>query len=535
MDSKIDATGITVEPVIMIVGDCVVAEDSQLWQTKEFEQLTFSRERGSVPIPWFDPPLISPQPSVCAVPISVKAIDFVFAEVFGKDSASHRLHPRKAQKEKEKEREKEKEKHSPRPGNLCSSTPQCGSSFSVLVYSNTNFDPSQARHRVDDVCESTGTEDERKAILYDTPTLPHFGPHDYSAFRELFLSNSPRRKVEMNEPVEGLDALDGNRESVVKIGSSFPIYATSLSLDLLWRFIMEVGCVDTLLFIELRWMLLHKILNFVSTIVSSCRMNRLVDLQCSTVQPTDSECIAVTEVERWCDAALTCTRQHTCCSPAAVMMLRENIAQWLMALSSSLRSLFVTGSTTSLPRKSSSGPDSSTLRTLQGASMYALNLCLSLYSHQLVVADGMCLTNKSLLSFPLQQDIAELMTLPRDSNGQYVPHKVENEGYKTECQTGVLNKVMADSNPLSSLYCMSGLECATCAFALLAMCRAGWPLVHGTPLRMLIRPTLGAIADAVRNSLLRSCGKHQRGGKRAQCRLRRLSRRLDGILALTVC
>lgn len=534
MDSKIDATGMTVEPVIMIVGDCVVAEDSQLWQTQKFEQLAFSRERGPVPIPWFDPPLISPQPSVCAVPISVKAMDLVFAEVFGRDNDGHRLHSHKAQKEKEK--------HSPRPGNLCSSTPQCGSSFSVLVYSNTNFGPSQARHRVDDMFESTGMDDERKAMLYDTPTLPHFGPHDYSALRELFLSNSPRRKVEMNEPVEGFDALDGNRESVVKIGSSFPIYATKLSLDFLWRFIMEVGCVDTLLFIELRWMLLHKILNFVSTIVSSCHMNRLVDLQCSSVQPTDSECIAVTEVERWCDAALTCTRQHTCCSPAALMLLRENIAQWLMALSSSLRSLFVTGSTSSLLRKGSSGPDSCTLRTLQGASMYALNLCLSLYSHQLVVADGMSLNNNSILSFPLQQNIAQLIALPRDLTGLHVPHEGENEassGYKTECQSEVPEKVIADSNPLSSLYCLSGLECATCAFALLAMYRTSWPLVHGdgTPLRMLflVLPTLGAIADAVRNSLLKSCDKRYRGEMRAQCRLRRLSRKLDGMLAMTVC
>ena len=523
----------------MIVGDCVVAEDSQLWQTKEFEQLTLSPERGPVPIPWFDPPLISPQPTVCAVPIRVKAMDLVFAEVFGKDSDSHRLRPLEAQKEEEEEEEKkekkEEDKHSPRPGHLCGTTPQCGSSFSVLVYSNTNFGPSQASHCVDDMCESTGTEDKRNTVSHDTPILPHFGPHDYSALRELFLSNSPLREVEMNNPVEGFDALDENCESIVEIRSSFPIFATNLSLDFLWKFIMEVGCVDTMLFIELRWMLLHKILNFVSTSVSSCHVNRLVDLQCSTAQSADSECIAVTEVERWCDAALTCMRQHTCCSPAAVMLLRENIARWLMALSSSLRSLFVTSSSSS-PREGSIVTDSCTLRTLQGASMYVLNLCLSLYSHQLVVADGMCLSTRSLLSFPLQHDIAQLITLRRDWTGLQAPHEVENEvscGFKTECQTGVLEEVMTHSDPLTSLYCLSGQECATCAFALLAMCRTGWPLVYGdeTPLRMLVLvlPTLGAIADAVRNSLLKS---DHRGGVHSLRRLRRLSRRLDGILAL---
>lgn len=523
----------------MIVGDCVVAEDSQLWQTKEFEQLTLTPERGPVPIPWFDPPLISPQPTVCAVPISVKAMDLVFAEVFGKDSDSHRLHPLEAQREKEEEK-KEKEKHRPRPGYLCGTTPQCGSSFSVLVYSNTNFGQSQARHCVDDMCESTGTKDKRNTVSYDTPILPHFGPHDYSALRELFLSNCPLREVEMNDPVGGFDALDKNRKLIVKMRSSFPIYATNLSLDFLWKFIIKVGCVDTLLFIELRWMLLHKILNFVSTSVSSCHVNCLVDLQCSTAQSTDSECIAVTEVERWCDAALTCARKHTCCSPAAVMLLRENIAQWLMALSSSLESLFLTSSN-SVPREGSIVPDSCTLRTLQGASLYAVNLCLSLYSHQLVVADGMCLSTRSLLSFPLQHDIAQLITLQRDLTGLQAPHESENEvscGFKTECQTGVLEKVMTDSDPLSSLCCLSGLECATCAFALLAMCRTGWPLVHGGGTRprmlVLVLPTLGAIADAVRNSLLKGCDKDNRSGLRALCRLRRLSRRLDGILAMTV-
>ena len=509
----------------MIVGDCVVAEDSQLWQTKEFKQLTFSPESGPVPIPWFDPPLISPQPTVCAVPISVKAMDLVFAEVFGKNGdgdgdydQSHSLGSLKLRPR-------------PRPSYLCSSTPQCGSSFSVLVYSNTSLNQSPGGCCVDDKCNcrSTGRDVEgtkRSKVLDSTLELAHFGPHDYSALRELFLSNRPTAKLKTHNPVQCLDSMDRDPGPVVRVERSSSIYAASLSLDFLWRFIMDVGCVDTLLFIELRWMLLHKILSFVSSHTTSCWTNCPVDLQCSSISSADLEWAALTEVARWCAAALSCTREHSCCSISAVKKLREDIAQWLMALSSTLRSLAVTGP--GCPPDAGSQKNSSIIsRTLEGASQYALRSCLSLFSHQLA-ADGMGSEAEDRISFPLHQDLPQLVR--EESMALHVQYEggsiVSIGNTNTYQNRTTLEKEMTEGNALNSVGCLSGFECATCAFVLLAICRLSG---DGTSMRVLVLPTLNAIADAIRKLLLESCAG--RGNVRAVCRLRRLSRKLDGLLA----
>ena len=521
----------------MIVGDCVVAEDSQLWQTAEFEQLALDPVSGPVLIPWFDPPLISPQPSVCAVPISVTAMDQIFAEVFGNDSDVDRLHSQGALNLPQRPR--------PRQSYLRSSTPQCGSSFSVLVFSNTDADPPQAECFIEDRCESGGTDMEgncRKTELNINPTEPHFGPNDYSALRELFLSDRPVAKMKTQnpepDPALSSDVADDSPEPVAPVESSFTMYAASLSLDFLWRFIMEVGCVDTLLFIELRWMLLHKILHFVSSHASSCPPSFPVGLQCSSTQSPDcrltspdSERVAVNEVKRWCDAAMTCARENTCCSIAAVMQLREDISQWLTALSSTLKSLALTGPDADcLPHTGSLRPGAVIRQSLERAALYALKVCLSLYSHQ-SAADVMRLDTRNLLSFPLHDDLSKLVW--SESNALHTLH----EGGTTNTQIGTIDKeLLTDGYALNSLCCMSGLECANSAFVLLAMCQIDWPLVGGVAgsslsMRVLVLPTLKVIANAIRKLLLGNEG-NGRGGVRAVQRLNRLSRRLDRILAI---
>ena len=524
----------------MIVGDCVVAEDSQLWQTAEFEQLTFDPDSGPVPIPWFDPPLISPQPTVCAVPISVTAMDHIFAEVFGNHSDADRPHSQGAPQLTQTQRQ----------SYLCSSTPQCGSSFSVLVYSNTDADPSQAGCFIDDQCESGGSDMEgncRNAMLHNVPTGPHFGPHDYSALRELFLSDRPVAKLKTHIPdphpdpapdsAQTSDMMYDSPEPGVRGEGSFTMYAASLSLDFLWRFIMKVGCVDTLLFIELRWMLLHKILHFVSSNTSSYPSSFPVDHQCSsTLSPgcnpisPDLEWVAVTEVKRWCDAAITCARQNTSCSIAAVMQLREDISHWLMALSCTLRSLTLTGPEADChPHTGSLRPSTVIHQSLEKAAMYALKVCLSFYSHQ-AAADAMGLDTRNLLSFPLHHDISQFV------RKELTALRVLQEGCSTESQIETIDdEVATDGSALNSLCCMSVLECATSAFVLLAMCQLDWPLVGGigVPLmsmRVLVLPTVKVIAGAIGKLLLGKEG-NCRGGVRAVRRLRRLSRRLDRVLA----
>lgn len=530
---------------MMIVGDCVVAEDSQLWQTAEFEQLALDPVSGPVPIPWFDPPLISPQPTVCAVPISVTAMDHIFAEVFGNDSDVDRLHSQGALQLTRTQRPRSRQSY------LRSSTPQCGSSFSVLVYSNTDADPPQAECFIDDQCESGGTDMEgncRKAELNINPTEPHFGPHDYSALRELFLSDRPFAKLKTHDPdshpdpapdsAQTSDMVYDSPEPVVRGEGSFTMYAASLSLDFLWRFIMELGCVDTLLFIELRWVLLHKILHFVSSNTSSCPRSFPVRQQCSgilspgcSLTSPDLEWVAVTEVKRWCDAAMTCARENTCCSIAAVMQLREDISQWLMALSSTIRSLTLTGPDADcLPHTGSLRPGAVIRQSFEMAALYALKVCLSLYSHQ-SAADVMGLDTRNLLSFPLHDDISQLVW--RESTALHALH----EGGTTNSQIGTIDKeLVTDGYAMNSLCCMSGLECAKSAFVLLAMCQIDWPLVGGVTgsslsMRVLVLPTLKVIADAIRKLLLGKEG-NGRGGVRAVRRLHRLRRRLDRILAL---
>jgi hypothetical protein len=534
-----------VEPVMMIVGDCVVAEDSQLWQTAEFEQLALDPVSGPVPIPWFDPPLISPQPTVCAVPISVTAMDQIFAEVFGKDGDGDRMHSQGALHLTERPRPR------PRQSYLRSSTPQCGSSFSVLVYSNTDADPSQAVCFIDDQSESGRTDivgNCRNAMLYNTSTEPHFGPHDYSALRELFLSDRPVAKLKTHDPdshpdpapdsAQTSDMEYDSPEPVVRGEGSFTMYAASMSLDYLWRFIMEVGCVDTLLFIELRWMLLHKILHFVSSQASSCPPSFPVGLQCSSTLSTecsltspDLEWVAVTEVKRWCDAAIICARENTCCSIAAVMQLREDISQWLTALSSTLRSLTLTGPEADcLPHTGSLRPGAVICQSLERAALYALKVCLSLYSHQ-SAADVMGIDTRNLLSFPLHHDISQLIW--RESTALHALH----EGGSIHSQIGTIDEeLVTDGYALNSLCCMSGLECANSAFVLLAMCQIDWPLVGGVTgsslsIHVLVLPTVKVIADAIRKLLLGKEG-NGRGGVRAVRRLHRLRRRLDRILAI---
>lgn len=74
----------------MIVGDYFVCPDSKTWQLQNFQQyaeflssgLSCSTEPAMCG--WFDPPMISPSPDVCAYPVTLDALSVAFNLVIHK-------------------------------------------------------------------------------------------------------------------------------------------------------------------------------------------------------------------------------------------------------------------------------------------------------------------------------------------------------------------------------------------------------------------------------------------------------------------
>lgn len=479
---------------MLIVGDCVVAEDDTLWQSKEFARLCLDPAIDSqtgVPIPWFDPPLISPQPTVCAVPVSLTSLDYAFGVAFGpvksSSSSSSRDSTSCSSGNKINSDSISSSGSGPAPSYLRGSTPLCGSSFSVLVYSSSEsmFDASMR-----DLNGGTGR---------CPPVCPSFGPHDYCTFREFLLCDYKvnKRSQSKLDAAKELASEIGTLSTTTRLTAFTPrIVAEHFSLNFLWNFIIEVGCVDGQLFMDLRWVVLHAVLRQVSAARAALVASRIACtkrsndpvLEDNTALYVDSESQRETgaeaervvssevleEVKRWCDVAVVCMRRHSSCSIAAVLRFRRQAARWLLALSSALRKESVQfrshaeAATAILGIKeclSRSHLDDVLLR----GSVYALQSLLSLHG-AVELSEGLGLD-------PHQ----EMTAFPRNVT---VPVPCHLQRYLSACQTvGPIAQSAiphSHSDPtedsmqryaLSPIHCLSEEEAEYCAAALLALIR----------------------------------------------------------------
>ena len=366
-NSKSDVNGSCGESVILIVGDCVIPEDDKLWQLEEFSNLTqdpaneFDLHSGSFSIPWFDPPLISPQPSVRAVPVSPRTLDYAFGIVFGDEIGSGSEIMKKENSDDDAERESDRDRGVGNVAGNCtndvsylrSATPLSGSSFSVLVYSNKNS--LRLPQKLNEEFEGIANPAIPVPGL-GTFCCPLFGPHDFCTLREFLLCDCRRPKEkEEKEKQREIGSICGSvKEGVIRIKSQqyinedstkreddasgesrisktkIPkIIAETVTLDFLWTFLLEIGCVDSLLFLELRWIILRKIKEHLS-VAFTFHSNEI-----SAVSPCSGDA-AVVMVGKWCDAALECVRQHASSSLLSAVQMRTHVSQWLLALSSFL-------------------------------------------------------------------------------------------------------------------------------------------------------------------------------------------------------
>jgi len=420
--------------VIMIVGDCVITEDDNLWQLKEFEDLNDTE--SAISIPWFDPPLISPQPAVCAVPVSIKALDLVFQYVFGdsSDSLDSIVVDNKTGGIVTNEGIRKEKSY------LRSTTPLCGSSFSVLTYSTLEHvypQPNNKNHtQVTDLEKYShhqqSQQPQQQEQKYPQPNnrnhthsrkvtdsekyshhqqsqqqeqkYPYFSPHDYCTLRELILTARPCHKL------KEIPWLGSNRRSNLAAGT--------LSLNGLKAFIVELGCIDSLLFIELRWLILDKL------IINDdpCRWAKEAKLNLEV------------KVFEWCDNALKCVRYHSCTSIESMLLLRGQVTQWMLALSCRIKGLHF-----------------DSVIVLR-ASEYALRSCLSIFL------------------------VSEVTLEP-----EFIPYKVPSiHFYSTSRISSSLFKVLSIGNGecyVEFIHCLSAEEAIHCV-------RAIFILITFTPLQI---------------------------------------------------
>ena len=368
----------------MIVGDCIVAEDDDQWQSKEFEKLSIddgddvnsidNTNSEPVLIPWFDPPLISPQPSVCAVPVSPRSLDYAFREIFGTNTQTDTNYVdmiyRKDEMSSNCNANDNEKKEFLISSYLRSCTPISASSFSVLTYSSHKH--LHAKHACDLQNSNKADHDQENMgpIIY-----PRLGPNDFCTFRELLLADCPQQGTRENQSLE--EILPSESESLKPIEQSCGEFfyglskykqknsrkiAETVSLNFLWNFIIPFACVDSLLFISLRWIILDKIMelalgSFITT--DDHDQGRFSHLD------------IINEVQRWSDTALECVRCHSCLTLNDILSLRAQIAHWLVAVGSTLWKLYVGKS-----GKDSIMPSKSTLTAI----VYVLRSCLSLFS-----------------------------------------------------------------------------------------------------------------------------------------------------------
>lgn len=339
------------DAVIMIVGDCIVAEDDDLWQSKEFDKIQMDNVHGinmtgntplsePVLIPWFDPPLISPQPSVCAVPVSPRSLDYAFREVFGrkigdkcrKDSDYRQVIESEVRSSDNINNSGDNESKANTYLRCC--TPVSASAFSVLTYSShVHLQPTSPLPSAD--LQNEDNLQNRAQVDVNPITYPRFGPNDFCTMRELLLIDCPpQRPIKKgSEKREGVSSICVQKPTTTN-GKIPRVIADVVSLDFLWEFIMPFASIDSLLFMELRWVLLHKIkeLAFCPFSMTGQESHRKND------QMNVAE-----EVTRWSEAALKCCRCHSCLSLPSLLSFRAQTVHWLLSLGSSLWKLYNEG------------------------------------------------------------------------------------------------------------------------------------------------------------------------------------------------
>jgi hypothetical protein len=545
--------------VAMIVGDCIIAEDDDQWQSGEFEQLaavdSVDSESSLLYIPWFDPPLISPTPSVCAVPVSPRALDFAFSQVFspypsdphnGNDVTKYLLQKEDDGETKDEDGRGDKNKNtrSRNRSSLRSCTPLCGSSFSVLTYSNSpHLDGRPCKEQAKQKSSNSAAfgnnplqqhTHQLPAVQdnlpnpFDPPIYPHFGPHDFITLREFILCDyTPRQKqpklIQISNEQGSLQLTDVSAnvkldQKVNRVGRRAPLLqADGLSLEFLRVFIMELGCRDPLLFVELRWVLLRKITNLarpatlagtsVPPLVSedkvvfkaghhSQQKQSKIRSNLGPLEGLKRQSSLIDEVWKWCDVALTCVRKHSCCSLAGFLVLRAQTAHWLLALSSMLMKQlnedcrgcqnYICQTTSSIESGDGDrdiegqdrGRGSENMPILKMASIYALQSCLSLFSG-LELALGLGAEGYQWASFSFYHSTSvphSLLCSPSPYFGVRKEAKDEEEIQTKNGDGAALggcdkkDRVEGQSGCcMSFLHCVSREEAVHCAMALTAL------------------------------------------------------------------
>lgn len=367
----------------------MTAEDDNQWQLNEFKRITKKKKdsfkspcsSSESPfktleslfnpsfMPWFDPPLIFPQPKVCALPVSVMALNYAFFEVFcsakrgintlsnsnsnGDNGLSNSpVNNTSNSINNNNSRTNNTDNATVNANYLRCATPLCGSLFSVLTYStlddippnNTNDQYRNPKGKKEEqeqggegeynnegseqeILQCKNEERDKNKVQYqysaipchypNHPVLSSFGPHEYCIFRELLLCPY-LPKVKDIQPSLDPAHTKKSKDIISSFAVKSVVVAEKLSLDSLWCFIMQLGCIDTLLFIEIRWVLLRLIIT----------SDNIKD-----------------EVKGWCDTAMICVRNHSCCSVEGMLVLRRQIAHWFLALHSEIQRLMSTFST----------------------------------------------------------------------------------------------------------------------------------------------------------------------------------------------
>jgi hypothetical protein len=526
---------------VLIVGDCVVAEDDELWQSKEFSQLDLGPDSDSQTdflIPWFDPPLISPQPTVCAVPVSVTALDYAFGVSFGsakrtRSGCGSNISSSSSNSDGDGNgnntggnstssgngkgigrgigsgsgsSNNSSSSSGPVHSYLIGSTPLCGSSFSVLLFSAPDVPQTPCGScciKVPDVVSPAGR----------CPSVcPTFGPHDYCTLREFLLSdyrvnkrsgvnqNTAKEKdhasVHRSEPPRPLNTLTHQKDFLPRIVAEF------FSLNFLWNFIMKVGCFDSQLFVELRWVVLRAILQLTSAasaravLVPTRKVAEhkegvesevgMVRIYPQSQPETVTETVTVSEVlkvvRKWCDAAVACFRCHSCCSIAAVLQIRSRISHWLLALCSRLRKEVVQSHDHLQAAVSTSSSENGLLRShfnddLIHGSVYALQSLLSLHgAAELSEGIGLdSLQETQALPSELASAFPNSISVPLESCLSRYLSSNRAQTIRSDIQSSIPSSDGSKSPRLKSallfIHCLSEREAISCVAALLSLTR----------------------------------------------------------------
>jgi hypothetical protein len=545
---------------VLIVGDCVVAEDDALWQSKEFSQLDLgpgSDSQTDFLIPWFDPPLISPQPTVCAVPVSVTALDYAFGVAFGSTKRTSSGSSSSGNNSSNNSSNSNSSGHNtggdsissgngshssstrsgPVHSYLMGSTPLCGSSFSVLMYSSPDIPQTPC-----DSCD-VKVADLDGRVGRCPSVCPPFGPHDFCTVREFLLGDY---RVNKRSRVNKDTAKDKEHASVHDSESARPlnslthqkdflprIVAEHFSLNFLWNFIMKVGCVDSQLFVELRWVVIRAVLRLASAararavLVATRKATQQtmgVGSEEVTVQiypqslpeiekgrETETVSEVLKEVRKWCDAAVACVRCHSCCSIAAVLQIRSRFSHWLLALCSALRKEIVPSHDHLHAATSSSGSENNLFRShfddeLMQGSVYALQSLLSLHSaSELLEGIGLDPLQETQ-ALALELAFPNTITVPLQFCLGRCLFNNRAQTTLSEVQSSIPSAQVREGPQLMSdqlfIHCLSEGEAISCVAALLSLTRiAAQPGAHISGL--LIHQVV--LSEVILSSILPLC------------------------------